>query len=133
MGSASGSSHTTLATGPQRFCSMCAFIAAGFEGACLLMRLYCSDMSGAFGRVCELRLNATVYRGGIYSRIRCLWQSRLEPRRSAVVLKGTSAARSRCGIRCSKARFRVFFCGISTSRMRACSHSGGFRRGYFCG
>ena len=63
----------------------------GLERGCLI-GLYCSDVSGAFDRVCELRLNAKLCRAGIHPRICCLLQSWLEPRRSAVVLKGTSSA-----------------------------------------
>ena len=63
----------------------------GLEWGCLI-GLYCSDVSGAFDRVCVLRLKAKLCRAGIHQRICFLLQSWLEPRRSAVVLKGTSSA-----------------------------------------
>ena len=63
----------------------------GLERGCLI-GLYCSDVSGAFDRVCELRLRAKLCRAGIHPRICSLLQSWLEPRRSAVVVKGASSA-----------------------------------------
>ena len=53
-----------------------------------LVGLYCSDVSGAFDRVCEQRLNEKLARSGIHPQVLRLLRSWLEPRTYAVVLDG---------------------------------------------
>ena len=57
-----------------------------------LVALYCSDVSGAFDRVCEPRLVSELERSGLHPRILALLKSWLEPRQSVVVLDGCSSA-----------------------------------------
>ncbi len=57
-----------------------------------MVALYCSDVSGAFDRVCEERLGGKLERSGLHPRILKLLKSWLEPRSSAVVLDGCSSA-----------------------------------------
>ena len=56
-----------------------------------MVALYCSDVSGAFDRVCEGRLTDKLERSGLHPRILKLLKSWLEPRSSAVVLDGCSS------------------------------------------
>ena len=57
-----------------------------------LVGLYCSDVSGAFDRVCEQRLTEKLSRTGLHPRIIGLLRSWLEPRVSVVVLDGQRSA-----------------------------------------
>ena len=65
--------------------------------ACLeqgqLIALYCSDVSGAFDRVGEVRLGDKLRRLGLHPNILKLLLSWLEPRACAVVVDGQSGAR----------------------------------------
>ncbi len=56
-----------------------------------LIALYCSDVSGAFDRVCERRLSAKLDWAGIHPRILALLKSWLQPRVSMVVLDGCAS------------------------------------------
>ncbi len=57
-----------------------------------LVGLYCSDVSGAFDRVCEQRLTEKLKRAGLHPQVLRLLCSWLEPRTSAVVLDGQKSA-----------------------------------------
>ena len=57
-----------------------------------LVALYCSDVSGAFDRVCERTLRDKLARAGLHPRIFRLLCSWLGPRVSAVVLDGVQSA-----------------------------------------
>ena len=56
-----------------------------------MVALYCSDVHGAFDRVCEQRLTAKLERSGLHPRILRLLKSWLEPRTSVVVLDGCAS------------------------------------------
>lgn len=58
-----------------------------------LIAVYCSDVSGAFDRVCEVRLGSKLRRIGLHPRICALLLSWLEPRVSEVVVDGETARR----------------------------------------
>ena len=59
-----------------------------------MVALYCSDVAGAFDRVCEKRLVAKLRRCGLHPRMLRLLESWLEPRTSAVILDGCASAPS---------------------------------------
>ena len=56
-----------------------------------MVALYCSDVSGAFDRVCEKRLSDKLDRIGLHPRLLALLKSWLVPRISAVVLDGCAS------------------------------------------
>ena len=60
------------------------------ERGCMVA-LYCSDVSGAFDRVCEQRLGTKLDRSGLHPRILRFLKSWLEPRTSSVILDGYSS------------------------------------------
>ena len=58
-----------------------------------MVRLYCSDVSGAFDRVCEARLADKLRRLGLHPQIFGLLLSWLAPRTSVVVVDGECSAK----------------------------------------
>ena len=58
-----------------------------------IIGVYCSDVSGAFDRVCERRLGEKLERAGVHPRLCKLLLSWLEPRTSEVVVDGEAAQR----------------------------------------
>ncbi len=57
-----------------------------------MVALYCSDVSGAFDRVCEERIGEKLERSGLHPQVLKLLKSWLEPRSSVVVLDGCVSA-----------------------------------------
>ena len=58
-----------------------------------LIAVYCSDVSGAFDRVCEQRIGRKLQGLGLHPRVCQLLLSWLEPRLSEVVVEGATATR----------------------------------------